>query len=355
MKAGCILVCIPHKAGSRSREGILCLRYGPSRRPSRAGRSSAGLRGPWRLADGRGSVPPAAFQSLSRAFPEPFQGPQPPQPRAAALDLDMAELRAGSRPPPPGRTKDGGSAHAPWLALPFCPPPLYGRPRCCLGARGGAPARAPRWWRGAVHAGPLAEGAVTWPRAARRQRLGAVSSRPSGASAGAAPPPRHPRPLPARRWAPGAAGGTAAHRPTERARERGRAGTRRRRLGRPRGGGTAGAGARPLGRGGRSLAGEAARAWNGAWNGRAASGPCSRGPFASAPAGTRGSPSRRARRELSPAQPLARPGPARSLPGRLALRVGFLLFHVGETDHARKRDGLRQGSYCPYCGLGWSS
>lgn len=225
MKASCILCCIPNNAG-RSREGILCLRYSPSRPPSRAWVSGWGDHDGWQTAKLRGSAAGG------------FQGLRPPWPRPAAHDPDMAALPAGSRPRA-APAKDGGSAHAPWL--PRLPPPLYGRPRRCLGALwhgrlcGGAARCTPGRWR---------KRRVTWPRAARRQRLGAVRSRPSGASAGPAPPPRHLRPAPLRGWEPGGCGGK---------REARREGRRRRCLGRPLGGGTAGTGPRPLGRGGHSL------------------------------------------------------------------------------------------------------
>lgn len=92
----------------------------------------------------------------------------------------------------------------------------------------------------------------------------------------------------------------------------------------------------------------------GAWNGRAASGRCSRGSFASSPAGTRGSPFRQRRREGRErprgrrGEPVARPrrGPAgallapdaapRALPPRTVGGI-FTLAHRGNRSHQETR------------------
>lgn len=113
----------------------------------------------------------------------------------------------------------------------------------------------------------------------------------------------------------------------------------------------------------RALAGEAARAWTGRGTGERARGgarearslplPLGRvgvhsaepgGKDGSGPAGGEESPSHA--RDGDPLELCWRPT-LLPRPGRLELWVGFLLWHVGKTDHTGKRGVLRQGSYCP--------
>lgn len=332
------------------REGILCRRYSPSRPPSREGRSSARPERAMK-ADRRARLGAAHSRTLAGAF----QGLQP-----ALAPTGGTWHRHGRAPnrvtalrhP---QSKDGESAHAPWLPRPVC------RRRFVVG-RGTGWARAGALWHSRLCGGTARctpgrwrKRRVTWPRAARRQRLGAVCSRPSGASAGPAPSPRHPRPAPLRSRGVRTEG--------LRGKQGGREGGRAVVASRPPAGWRRGwdraeaAGPR------RALAGEAARAWTGRGTGERPRGgarearslplPLGRvGLHSAGPGGGSGAAPREARgARRTPGtetcaelclRPTLLPGP-----GRLGLWVEFLLLHVGETDHARKRGILRQGNYCP--------